>query len=262
MKRTVLLVVPLFLFLGMGMQAQVAINTDGSAPNDAAILDINAADKGLLIPRMVITDLDSDQTPVENPVEGLLIFNTGDTDLIPTGFYYWAGGKWQMVQSGNSSFTINQQMQMYEAAELFEDNSSPTTLSLPTSSDYYGWKSATEGETFGNTSTDTEDLTADKIIIGEDGLYKVEVCLSFSGSNNFQVEGVIFHYSVETFTSSKTKIRFLRKLAALDVGSASTHGLLRLQQGDKIDLRFKSTSGGETLFIHNINLIVNKVGEL
>ncbi len=264
MLRSGLFIIIIFLLHTLPTQAQVAVNLHGDQPDGSAMMDIQSTDKGLLVPRMVITDVDSDQTPVENPAEGLMIFNTGSTDEIPTGFYYWAGGKWNGVTTGESIFTTNQQMQMFEAAELYEDNpiSSPSTINLNSSNTYYGWVEAMEGETFGTTTTDLENLVADKIIVGQDGLYKIELCASFSGSNNAQIETVVFHTPVSTGVASKTRVRFLRKLASAgDIGTGSANGLIRLYEGDALDVRFSPTSWGEDLEIYNLNFIVNKVGE-
>ena len=70
MKRFGLIPVLVFLFTFYTVHAQVAINNNGDGPDESAMMDIRSADKGLLVPRMVITDLDSDQTPVENPADG------------------------------------------------------------------------------------------------------------------------------------------------------------------------------------------------
>lgn len=265
MTRHGIFLIAIMLLFSLPNQAQVAVNLNGAQPDGSAMMDIQSTDKGLLIPRMVITDVDSDQTPVESPAEGLMIFNTGSTDEIPTGFYYWAGGKWNGVTSGESNFTINQQLQMYEAAEMYEDNpiNSPSTISLSNSNTYYGWVEAMEGETFGTTSTDLENLVADKIIVGQDGLYKIELCASFSGSNNAQIESAIFHTPLSTGAATKTRVRFLRKLSSFgDIGAGSANGLIRLHAGDKLDVRFNASTGGEDINIINLNFIVNKVGEL
>ncbi len=74
------------LAFGFGyiVQAQnVAINTDGSAADNSAILDVKATNKGVLIPRM----LDTDRTGIANSATGLIVYQTNLT----TGFYYNAG---------------------------------------------------------------------------------------------------------------------------------------------------------------------------
>jgi hypothetical protein len=264
MLRHGLFLIIIFLLFTLPNQAQVAVNTDGTSPEDCAILDINAADKGVLFPRVSISDLDT-QTPIEGiMIDGLIVYNITETDGIQKGFYFWRESKWNLIKDGSSILTINEQMQMYEAAELYEDNelSSPSTINLQNSNNYYGWVEAEQGETFGSTTTDLENLIADKIIVGQDGLFKIEFCLSFAGSNNFQLEAAIFHTPLATGVAEVTRIRSFRKLAALDIGSGSAHGLIRLHQGDAIDIRFKPSAWGESISLYNINLIVNKVGEL
>ena len=143
----------------------------------------------------------------------------------------------------------------------FCSNSINTIINLQNSNSYYGWIQASEGETFGTTNTDLTNATADKIIVGQDGLYKVEICLSFAGTNNFEVEAAIFLTPLATGVAEITRVRFYRKLAAGDIGSGSGHGLIRLLEGDALDLRFKPNSWGQIMEIYNVNFIVNKVGE-
>jgi len=69
--------------------AQVAINTDGAAPNGSAMLDVKSTNKGILIPRVAGTGL------ITTPVAGLIIFNTNDD-----GFYYYDGGGWKKIATG------------------------------------------------------------------------------------------------------------------------------------------------------------------
>ncbi len=52
--------------------SQVAINTDGSTPNNSAILDVKSISKGLLLPRMTYYEM----MAIQNPAEGLIIYCT------------------------------------------------------------------------------------------------------------------------------------------------------------------------------------------
>jgi hypothetical protein len=61
----------------------LAVNTDASAADNSAILDLKSTVKGLLIPRM----LQSERTAISLPATGLMIYQTDGT----TGFYYNAG---------------------------------------------------------------------------------------------------------------------------------------------------------------------------
>ncbi|TDS56861.1 hypothetical protein [Myroides indicus] len=88
-------------------QAQVGINTD--APKTSAYLDVEATDKGILIPRVALRSTDVFAPITGDKEQSLLIFNTetagtGATAVKP-GFYYWripATGPsfWERVASG------------------------------------------------------------------------------------------------------------------------------------------------------------------
>ena len=75
---------------------QVAINTDGTAPNAAAMLDIKSTNKGLLLPR-----LDFNNRP--NPaVAGLMIYVTANGPLGNNALYYYDGSGWIMLASASN----------------------------------------------------------------------------------------------------------------------------------------------------------------
>ena len=57
--------------------AQVGINTDGSAPDASAMLDVKSTSKGFLPPRMTILERDA----ISTPAEGLVIYNTDNKRL-------------------------------------------------------------------------------------------------------------------------------------------------------------------------------------
>ncbi|WP_297290837.1 hypothetical protein, partial [Oceanicoccus sp.] len=50
MKSKILTTV--IVLLSLGLFAQVSINTDGSSPDESAMLDVKSTTKGMLIPRM------------------------------------------------------------------------------------------------------------------------------------------------------------------------------------------------------------------
>lgn len=71
--------------------AQVGINTD--APKTSAYLDVEATDKGILIPRVELTSTTVFEPITGDQEESLLVYNTatagtGNTAVKP-GFYYW-----------------------------------------------------------------------------------------------------------------------------------------------------------------------------
>ncbi|HMT73171.1 MAG TPA: hypothetical protein PKA77_03830 [Chitinophagaceae bacterium] len=72
----------------------VAINTDGSTPDESAMLDIVNSAKGLLIPRVSLTST-TDATTITTPATSLLIYNTNafisGAYAAGAGYYYNAG---------------------------------------------------------------------------------------------------------------------------------------------------------------------------
>ena len=94
MLRKTLLSFCLVSFLGSATIAQVAINTDGSLPDNSAMLDVKSTTKGMLVPRMTAILRDA----IASPANGLLIFCTDNNQ------YYTNKGtptlpNWVMVSS-------------------------------------------------------------------------------------------------------------------------------------------------------------------
>ncbi len=92
-----LLLFPIYTF------AQVGIgNTNPSASSLLDIRDISANDKGVLIPRVNIPNLASNNpvTTATAADEGLLVYNTNTTT--GPGFFYWNGTRWVAIDSGKN----------------------------------------------------------------------------------------------------------------------------------------------------------------
>lgn len=71
--------------------------------NPNAMLEVEASNKGLLLPRLELTST-TDASPLQAHVAGMTVYNTKrDNDVVP-GFYYNDGSKWQqMVTSDNKA---------------------------------------------------------------------------------------------------------------------------------------------------------------
>jgi|GEM_PF-2145813 len=95
MKKILGLFVFLWLMGFTGIYAQVGINTDGSQPDNSAMLDVKSTDKGILIPRMT----QSQRNAIASPATGLMIYQTDGTP----GFYFYDGTAWQHVIYGTSN---------------------------------------------------------------------------------------------------------------------------------------------------------------
>lgn len=91
----------IFFVLFKTVTAQnVGINSSGAVPDNSAMLDVVSTDKGILIPRVNITDLNT-AAPTTAPANSLLVFNTNITS--GEGYYFWDGTKWVKLLDSNSN---------------------------------------------------------------------------------------------------------------------------------------------------------------
>jgi hypothetical protein len=90
--------ITLFLLLVISsLHAQVGIGT--TTPATSSVLDITSTNKGLLIPRVVLTST-SDVATIASPATSLLVYNSG---FLPNGYYYWNGTLWVLLATGNNT---------------------------------------------------------------------------------------------------------------------------------------------------------------
>jgi len=89
-KRSIIFLLNLFLiFIGNNIFSQnVGINSTGALPNSSSMLDVDATDKGILIPRMTTAQ----RNAIIAPATSLMIFNTTTNCLEIFG-----GGIWQSI---------------------------------------------------------------------------------------------------------------------------------------------------------------------
>lgn len=91
------LIILVFLLSTLLSYTQVGIQTN--TPDASSALDITATNRGLLIPRVILTSTLSNPSPVTSPATGLMVFNSGANQ--PQGFYYWTGSAWSALGSGS-----------------------------------------------------------------------------------------------------------------------------------------------------------------
>ncbi|MEZ4778906.1 MAG: hypothetical protein R2786_05925 [Flavobacteriaceae bacterium] len=91
LKHTLLLCV----FFQSVLIAQVGINT--ITPQAGSMLDVTSSDKGILIPRVNITNLTNIAPITGGGTESLLVYNTNTTT--GKGFHYWNGSVWIPIES-------------------------------------------------------------------------------------------------------------------------------------------------------------------
>ena len=91
MKSLILLI---FITIGTITHSQVAINFDGSLPDNSAMLEIKSSNKGILIPRMTGAEMQA----IASPVAGLMVYN-----ITLQAFYSFNGSAWTMLVASSSS---------------------------------------------------------------------------------------------------------------------------------------------------------------
>jgi microcystin-dependent protein len=77
------------LFINLVSQAQLAVNTDGSAPVTSAMLDVKSTSKGLLAPRMTAAQ----RALIVSPAAGLTVYQTD----AQAGYYFYTGAYWKKL---------------------------------------------------------------------------------------------------------------------------------------------------------------------
>ena len=91
MKHFTLTLFFLIYVFNLCVSAQgTSINASGTPADQSSMLDVNASDKGILIPRIALTDT-SDATTIQLPAVSLLIYNTTSVNGLVQGYFYNAG---------------------------------------------------------------------------------------------------------------------------------------------------------------------------
>ncbi len=102
MKKTIIIIAIISLQItAYNLLAQnIGINATGAAPDAGAMLDISATNKGLLIPRVNITNLATIAPIIGSTTVSMLVYNTNATT--GTGYHYWDGTVWVRFFTGDA----------------------------------------------------------------------------------------------------------------------------------------------------------------
>jgi|GEM_PF-2054457 hypothetical protein len=102
------------LFLGLTLICTAALKAQNigigtQTPASSALLDVSSANKGLLAPRLSLTNTGT-ASPVTSPAEGLLVYNTNAAvagfGALGKGFYFWTGFRWQKIVGGTEAWSL------------------------------------------------------------------------------------------------------------------------------------------------------------
>jgi len=106
--KNCLLLVAFLVFSFSGFTQSVGISDPGAVPpagppNAAAGLDVNFANKGLLIPRVTLVSTTS-SAPLTLHVAGMVVYNAAPNANVIPGFYFNDGTKWvALVPKANTA---------------------------------------------------------------------------------------------------------------------------------------------------------------
>ncbi len=132
--KTKILLLTLFI-TSFSSIAQVGINTDGSAPDASAMLDIKSNTAGMLIPRMTAAERDN----ITTPATGLMVYITDDNY-----FYYYDGTNWKAFENagqawllnGNSGVTTSQFLGTTDAVDLIIKTNNITRATINSNGEF------------------------------------------------------------------------------------------------------------------------------
>lgn len=148
----------------------------------------------------------------------------------------------QSDASGNATWKGNSYGQLY----IY---SGATAVTVVTAGTFYALTGATVGDT-SLVTTDGDDFT-----IVQDGVYKIEVCGSGTGTPNANATMAVFVDGVRS-----QEINGATKLSSGgDLESMSTLGILSLTAGDVIDVRITSDGNGDTMTPVYLSFSINQI---
>lgn len=83
---------------------QIGIGT--ATPDESAVLDVVASDKGFLAPQVALIAT-ATWTLTGTATEGMLVYNTTDNAALDPGYYFWDGTTWQPTGLGSRTNIVS-----------------------------------------------------------------------------------------------------------------------------------------------------------
>lgn len=131
------LILLFLIFAGLSISAQVAINTDGSLPDNSSILDVKSTTQGILIPRMTTAQ----RISIVTPAEGLMVY-----DLTTRSYWFMKSGIWEeLADKSSSPWQVNGSSLYYAAGNVGIGDASPAATLTVGSGDKFQ-VSGTDGD--------------------------------------------------------------------------------------------------------------------
>ncbi len=168
---TKLLIILLLSFTFNLLNAQTGIGT--TTPNASAKLEVYSTDKGFLPPRVTLTATNA-ASPITNPANGLMVFNTVTAGSSPfqvvPGYYYWdaVGLKWVSLSTTVGNV---QNQAVYRSSSNTNGNSVVST-----------WN-----RRFNNIADGDLTVTSNTTFALSNGIYKIEWALPYQQGSTYNL---------------------------------------------------------------------------
>ena len=177
----------LFLIVGVA-KSQVGVGTP--FPNNSAQLDIVSSDKGMLIPRLALSNSTDAVNITGGNVLSLLVFNIAKAGDLTPGFHYWDGNKWQRLTNTDDLMTI-----IDNVTDVLIDNQDGTFT-----------HTASDGTltTFDANTTTIVDNGAGTYIITNDNGNTITLDVIGDVVTNIQNQGDIYDEIITVITANET----------------------------------------------------------
>jgi hypothetical protein len=165
------LTILLHLLFTASIFAQTGIGT--TTPNASAKLEVYSTDKGFLPPRVALTATNA-ASPITNPANGLMVFNTVTAGSSPfqvvPGYYYWddVGLKWVSLSTTVGNV---QNQAVYRSSSNTNGNSVVST-----------WN-----RRFNNIASGDLTVTSNTTFALSNGIYKIEWALPYQQGSTYNL---------------------------------------------------------------------------
>ncbi len=235
----------------------LGINTN--APDPSASIDMGRNNKGLLINRVTLTSLNN-AAPINNPANGLLVFNTatnfnpaGYINDVRPGFYYWNG-------------TTNRWIPQSPETRSARWTSTNTTTNLNSNANveapllgFQQWNDDT------NLFTATASNTSSRITVLEDGIYHVIVNIPVNSNRartNVDAEIVLDRGGTLQYPGGVSAGNYVRQADDNDRSSILINEMIEIQRNDQLYISANREAGdGDVLIRSNgaANITITKI---
>jgi hypothetical protein len=103
LKKAMFFSLVALLMISATVSAQIKIGDNSTVKNVNSVLEIESTNKGLLMPRIALTNTTNIAPFTATIVAGMTIYNTATVGDVTPGFYYYEGTKWVRVADATAS---------------------------------------------------------------------------------------------------------------------------------------------------------------